>query len=471
MDYPLFLGGKATHTAQTFEVKNKYSGEVIGRVARASTKTIEEAVSLAEASRPAMAKLSAADRREILFRCVSEIKARSEELAMMMTAEVGKTIKDSRNEVARLIDTFTLAGCEAGARSGEMIAMDRVARGKDFQGMWKRVPIGVCSFIVPFNFPLNLSAHKIAPAIAVGCPFVVKPASLAPISVLLLGSILEKAGLPAGAFSILPCARNEADLFSSDPRFKLLSFTGSPAVGWELKRRAGKMKVVLELGGNAACVVAKDADLALAAGRIVVGAFAQSGQSCISVQRVLAEGEIYDAMKEKILQGVRALKVGDPKDATTDIGPLIDEKEALRLEKWIGEAVGRGAKIVLGGERRGAILTPTILEKVPSDLPLSCEEAFGPVLLLDRVGSFDEGLRRVNDSKFGLQAGVFTSNLENASRAFDELEVGGVLVNEVPTFRVDQMPYGGVKDSGQGREGVTFAMEDMTEIRLLAIKR
>jgi acyl-CoA reductase-like NAD-dependent aldehyde dehydrogenase len=337
--------------------------------------------------------------------------------------------------------------------------------------MWKRVPVGPCSFISPFNFPLNLAAHKIAPALAVGCPFVMKPASRTPLGALIIGEVLAETDLPAGAFSILPAHREGADLFTTDDRLKLLSFTGSPDVGWDLKARAGKKKVVLELGGNAAVIIDKDADLDDAAERTVFGAFYQSGQSCIGVQRIIVHADVYDAFKARLVAKTRALVAGNPSDEATFIGPMIDVREAERLDGWIAEARAAGATLLCGGGRSGAMLDATLLEGVPRSTKLYTEEAFGPVAFFSTFTDFDAALAEVNDSKFGLQAGVFTRDLFKMMKAWDRLEVGGVVINDVPSYRVDNMPYGGVKDSGLGREGIRFAMEDMTEIRNLVIRR
>jgi acyl-CoA reductase-like NAD-dependent aldehyde dehydrogenase len=336
--------------------------------------------------------------------------------------------------------------------------------------MVKRVPIGPCSFISPFNFPLNLAAHKVAPAIAAGCPFVLKPASRTPIGAIIIGEVLAETDLPKGAFSILPCHREGADLFTTDERFKLLSFTGSPDVGWDLKARAGKKPVILELGGNAAVIVDEDADLNDAVERIVFGAFYQSGQSCIGVQRILIHDAIYDELKTRLVEKTAALKMGDPKDEDTFIGPVISEGEATRLENWINEAVDAGATLLVGGKRNGAMLEATLLENAPKGTNIVEEEAFGPVAVISRFSDFDDALNTVNDSKFGLQAGIFTRDLYKAQKAWDELEVGGVVIGDVPSWRVDNMPYGGVKDSGLGREGIRWAINDMTEERLLVIR-
>jgi acyl-CoA reductase-like NAD-dependent aldehyde dehydrogenase len=402
---------------------------------------------------------------------VDRFKERAEELAYALCIEAGKPIKDSRGEVSRLIDTFRIAAEESVRMTGEIQPLDISPRARGYQGMWKRVPIGPCSFISPFNFPLNLAAHKIAPAIAVGCPFVMKPASRTPLGAIIMGEVLAETDLPKGAFSILPASRDGADLFTTDDRLKLLSFTGSPDVGWDLKARAGKKKVVLELGGNAAVIIDADADLEDAVERTVFGAFYQSGQSCIGVQRILVHADVYDAFRDKLVAKTKTLIAGDPHDENTFVGPMIDVKEATRLDGWIQEAVAKGATLLSGGKRDGAMLEATLLENVARDTKLNIEEAFGPAAFLIRFTNFEEALDIVNDSKFGLQAGIFTRDLFKTLDAWDRLDVGGVVINDVPSYRVDNMPYGGVKDSGLGREGIRFAMEDMTEIRNLVIRR
>jgi len=348
--------------------------------------------------------------------------------------------------------------------------LDRTARSAGYTGMWKRTPIGPCSFISPFNFPLNLAAHKVAPALAVGCPFVLKPASLTPIGALIIGEVLAETDLPEGAFSILPCRRDGAALFTEDDRLKLLSFTGSPGVGWDLKSKAGKKKVILELGGNAACLVDADTDLDDAVERIIFGAFYQSGQSCISVQRIIVHSSIYSEFRERFVAATKALKMGDPKDEDTFIGPMISEGEASRLHGWVEAAAAGGAKVLCGGRREGLMLEATVLEDVPVDADVTCEEAFGPVAVLSRFDDFDAALAQINDSQFGLQAGIFTRDIHKAHRAWNTLDVGGVVIGDVPSWRVDHMPYGGVKESGLGREGVRFAIEDMSEIRLMVLR-
>ena len=335
--------------------------------------------------------------------------------------------------------------------------------------MWRRVPVGPVSLITPFNFPLNLVAHKVAPAIAAGCPFVLKPSPRTPLGALLIGEVLAETALPPGAFSVLPCRNEDADPFVTDPRLKLLSFTGG-RIGWELRARAGKKKVVLELGGNAACVVCADADIDDAVARLVFGAFYQSGQSCISVQRILVQDSVYDTLRDKLVAATRLLKTGDPRAEDTFVGPLIHPNEAMRVDAWISEAIMAGGRLLCGGQRDGACITPALLEDVPAHCKVVADEVFAPVAVLSRFSTFEEAIAQVNQSAYGLQAGVFTRDLYRAQQAWDDLDVGGVVIGDVPSWRVDHMPYGGVKDSGLGREGVRFAMEDMTEIRLMVIR-
>jgi acyl-CoA reductase-like NAD-dependent aldehyde dehydrogenase len=468
--YPYYLANTPVQANADLEVTNKYTGEVATRVALADAKVIDHAIAKAVQATEPMRTMPAFERQAVLNHCVGRFTERFDELAESLCIEAGKPIKDARGEVTRLIDTFRIAAEESTRIVGEVIPLDVTPRAKGYSGMWKRVPIGPCSFITPFNFPLNLAAHKIAPALAVGCPFVLKPASATPLGAIIIGEVLAETDLPAGAFSILPCHREGADLFTTDERLKLLSFTGSDVVGWNLKARAGKKRVVMELGGNAACIVDADADIDDAVQRIVFGAFYQSGQSCISVQRILIHESIYDAVKAKLADATKKLKAGDPADESTFIGPMISEKEAQRLDEWIQSAVKAGAKLLCGGKRDRALLEATLLEDVPADQPVCAREAFGPVAVLSRFRDFDAVLVEVNDSTFGLQAGLFTRDLYKAHKAWDTLEVGGVIIGDVPSWRVDNMPYGGVKDSGLGREGIRFAIEDMTEIRLLVIR-
>ncbi len=468
--YPFYLANKPEAPNQDLEVTDKYTGEVACRVAMAGAAEIDRAIGkTVEAAEP-MRQMAPYERQAVLQHCVNRFQERFDELSMALCIEAGKPIKDSRGEVSRLIDTFRVAAEESVRVTGEVMNLEISARARGYTGMFKPVPIGPCSFISPFNFPLNLAAHKVAPALAVGCPFVLKPASRTPIGALVIAEVLAEADLPEGAFSVLPCRRDGADLFTTDDRLKLLSFTGSPGVGWDLKARAGKKKVVLELGGNAACIVDADADLDDAVGRLMIGAFYQSGQSCIGVQRIVIHSSIYEELRDRLVEAAGKLIAGDPKQEETFIGPMISVGEAERLHGWVNDAVAAGGKLLCGGQRDGAMLEATLLEDVPAEQSVCAEEAFGPVAVLSRFDDFDEALHEVNRSKFGLQAGVFTRDLYKMQRAWDVLEVGGVVIGDVPSWRVDNMPYGGVKDSGLGREGIRFAMQDMTEPRLLVIR-
>ena len=468
--YPYFLANKAVFANTHLAVTNKYTQEVATKVALADATVIDQAIAAAKAAQPALNKMPAYKRQQILEHCVMRFKERFDELAYALCIEAGKPIKDARGEVTRLIDTFKIAAEESVRISGEVIELEITERARGYSGMTKRVPIGPCSFISPFNFPLNLAAHKVAAAIAAGCAFVLKPASRTPIGAIIIGEVLAETDLPQGAFSILPCSRDGADLFTTDERFKLLSFTGSPDVGWALKAKAGKKPVVLELGGNAACVVDHDTDLNDAVERIVFGAYYQSGQSCISVQRVIVHSDIYDKFKQAYVDTVSKLIHGDPLEESTFIGPMIAESEAIRLEQWIKQSVEKGADLLCGGQRNGAMLQATILENVPDDCDVNSKEAFGPVSVISRFTDFDEALKEVDNSQFGLQAGIFTRDIYKAHKAWNQLEVGGVVIGDVPSWRVDNMPYGGVKESGLGREGIRYAIEDMTEIRLMVLR-
>lgn len=469
--YPYYLGNRPETPNTDLDVIDKYSGEVATRVALADEKAIDRAIGLAVDATEPMYRMPAWKRQEVLEHCVTRFRERAEELAVALCIEAGKPINDSRGEVTRLIETFKIAAEESVRMPGEYLELDRSPRTTGYSSFTKRVPIGPCSFISPFNFPLNLAAHKVAPALAAGCPFILKPASLTPIGALIIGETLAETDLPPGAFSILPCRRDGARLFTEDDRLKLLSFTGSPEVGWALKSKAGKKPVVLELGGNAACLVDSDADLDDAVQRIVFGAFYQSGQSCVGVQRILVHEAVYDTFRDKLVAATMALKAGDPRNEETFVGPLIAEKEAIRLEEWIQSAVKRDGRVLCGGKRKGALLEATLLENVPPEENICTKEAFGPVAVLSRFSDYEQALKEINNSSFGLQAGIFTRDLYRAQMAWDILEVGGVIIGDVPSWRADQMPYGGVKDSGLGREGIRYAIEDMTEIRLMVVRK
>lgn len=468
--YPYYLANRPQTSKSMLAVRDKYSGKVATRVAVPDGRAVEKAIAAAVKAATPMRRFKPWARQAVLQHCARRFAERRDELAEALCIEAGKPIKDAAGEVTRLVETFRIAAEEAVRIDGETITLELASRLDGYHGYTRRVPIGPVACITPFNFPLNLVAHKVAPAIAAGCPFVLKPAEKTPIGALIIGEVLAETDLPAGAFSILTLDGEHATPLVEDERFKLLSFTGGQ-VGWQLKARAGRKKVVLELGGNAACIV--DADqgphLKRVVERLVFGAFYQSGQSCIGVQRIYAHDDVYDALKRRLVAATRKLVAGDPKKKETFIGPMIDEAAATRLQEWIEEARGAGGKLLCGGKRRGNMLEATLMENVPGDARLSCQEAFGPVALLSRYGTFEDALARVNDSDYGLQAGIFTDSLDHAMRAWGELEQGGVIVNDIPSFRVDNMPYGGVKLSGFGREGIRSAIADMTEPRLMVM--
>jgi len=468
---PLWLANRAVHTGTALPVRDAWSGETIAEVAQAGPDEIERAIAAAYAARPAMAALPAWRRRDALEHLLARVREHAESLAQTITAEGGKPIAAARSEVARAQATLREAAAEAGRLDGQTLDLDRDAATRGWRGFTRRVPAGVASLITPFNFPLNLVLHKLAPALAAGCPVLLKPAPATPLTALKLGEWLAECDLPEGAFSILPCANTNAAPFVEDARIAVLSFTGG-LVGWELKARAGKKRVVLELGGNAACIVDADpgAPLDHVVSRIVSGAYGQAGQSCISVQRLIVHRAVLPALRDKLVDAVRALPQGDPRDPRTVVGPMISAAAADRLESSIASAIAAGATALVRGARSDAcpsLLGPTLLDNVPRDHPLYREEAFGPVLLLEAAVDFDHALERANDSRFGLQCGVFTARTDHAMRAWDTLEVGGVVIGDVPTVRVDRMPYGGVKDSGLGREGPAWAIDDFSELRLM----
>ena len=480
--YPLYLAGEPISPNTDLEVPDRHTGETAFRVPLVGPDGIERAIAAAEGAAPATAAVPAYRRAEVLTGCVERFKERFDELAMALCVEAGKPIVDSEGEVTRLIETFSVAAGEATRVGGEVIEMEISRRTEGYRAMTKRVPIGPCAFITPFNFPLNLVAHKVAPAIACGCPFVLKPADKTPVGALIMAEIIAEASaevgsdmgtgtaLPQGSFSVICCDVEHAGPLTSDQRLRLLSFTGSDIVGKKLASQAGIKRIVLELGGNAACVVDEGVDLDECAGRIIHGGYYQSGQSCVSVQRIIAHERIYDGLRDRLRAGVAELKSGDPKDRGVKIGPMIDEAAAERVESWIAEATGAEARVLAGGTRKGAMMEATLIENVPRDAKLCREEIFGPVTVLSKFSSYVDALAEVNDSRFGLQAGVFTNDLRRAHKAWDTLDVGGVIINDVPSFRADHMPYGGVKQSGLGREGVRYAIADMTEERLMVIR-
>ncbi|WP_277561255.1 aldehyde dehydrogenase family protein [Acinetobacter beijerinckii] len=472
VDYPLYVAGKAVKTGQWLEVHDKYRNSVYARVALADAKVLEKAIAASVSAEAEMAALKPFQKQKILLHCVKRFNELRNELTEILIAEGGKPRGAASAEVERLINTFQLAAdAVTQLDDGRMIPLAVTPAASRYRGMVKHVPIGAVSLISPFNFPLNLVAHKIAPAIAAGCPFVLKPASLTPISALKIAEVLAETDLPKGSWSILPCDRQAADILVTDDRFKLLSFTGSDQVGWDMKARAGRKKVTLELGGNAAVLI--DADTVIddaIIDRLIGAAYGHAGQICISVQRILVHADLYAEVKKKLLAKLKKLKVDDPALSTTIVGPMIKEAEAVRLKKWIDKAEKKGAKILIGGNLDGVFLDPTLLENVDAKLEIYKDEAFGPIAILEKFKKFEQGIATINQSRFGLQAGIYTQNLNHMLYAWDHLHVGGVIINDVPTFRVDNMPYGGVKDSGLGREGIHSAIRDMQEERLLAIK-
>ncbi len=471
-EFPFCLAGQPRTTAEPLDVTNPFDGSIVGRTWLAGEADLEAAAAAAVDAAPAIRALAAHERAAILRAASVELKARREEIGRTLAGEAGKPIRDATTEVDRASMTFEVAAEEARRLGGEMIPMDLAPHGAGRLAFVRRFPIGPVAAISPFNFPLNLSAHKIAPAIAAGNPIVLKPATKTPLSALYLGEIVTRAGLPAGGISVLPMARQTGDRLVTDPRFKLLTFTGSSAVGWKMRERAGKKKVILELGGNAGVIVDESANVEFAAKRIATGGFAFAGQSCISVQRVFVHDAVFDRFAARLVQLVEAMKVGDPLDPANDLGPMIEESEAERIDAWVKEAVAAGARVLTGGKRLGgALFAPTVLTDVPIDAKVCAQEVFAPLVGLFRFSDFEQALREVNRSTYGLQAGVFTADLERSLRAWDVLEAGGIIVNDVPTWRIDHMPYGGVKDSGVGREGPRYTIEEMTEPKLLVINR
>ncbi|XRQ12512.1 aldehyde dehydrogenase family protein [Actinomadura welshii] len=464
---PFWLAGRPETGDGELTVTNPYDGRVVGTAAVPTPAQVEEAVAAADALRRDAAALPLHVRADALAHVSARIAERREEIARLITGENGKPLLWARGEVARAISTFRFAGEEARRFGGTVQRLDTDAAAEGRMAYVTRVPKGPVLGISPFNFPLNLAAHKIAPAIAAGTPIVLKPAPATPLSALLLGELLAETDLPAGMFSILPVPNDRAPALVDDPRLPIVSFTGSVPVGWAIREQAPRKHVTLELGGNGAAVVLPDADLGWAAERIGLFSNYQAGQSCIAVQRVYVDRSVYDEFLPRLVDTVAALVTGDPWDDKTQVGPLVSVEAAERVESWVDEAVDAGAKVLTGGTREGAAYAPTVLADVPADAKVAREEVFGPVMIVQPVDGVDEAFDLVNDSKFGLQAGVFTRSLDIAFRAHRELDVGGVVIGDVPSYRADQMPYGGVKDSGVGREGLRSAMADYTEEKVM----
>lgn len=466
---PFWLAGRPETGGGELTVTNPYDGRVVGTAAVPTPAQVEEAVAAADAVRKRAAALPLHVRAEALAHVSARLAERAEEVARLITGENGKPLLWARGEVTRAISTFRFAAEEARRFSATTQRLDTDPAAEGRMAYITRVPKGPVLGISPFNFPLNLAAHKIAPAIAAGTPIVLKPAPATPLSALLLGELLAETGLPAGMFSVLPVPNDRASALVDDPRLPIVSFTGSVPVGWAINDQVPRKHVTLELGGNGAAVVLPDADLDWAAERIGLFSNYQAGQSCIAVQRVYVDRSVYEEFVPKLVERVGALVTGDPWDDKTQVGPLVSQDAAERVESWVDEAVAAGAKVLVGGTREGATYAPTVLAGVPADAKVAREEVFGPVMLVQPVDGVDEAFALVNDSKFGLQAGVFTRNLDIAFRAHRELDVGGVVIGDVPSYRADQMPYGGVKDSGVGREGLRSAMADYTEEKVMIL--
>lgn len=471
MEYKLFLEGQWQQGGPPQEVKNKYTGATLASVATARREDVELAIAAAKKAAPVMAELPAHRRSELLVRTAHLLRERKEDLARTIAAEAGKALKYARIEVDRAVTTFTLAGEEARRLHGETIALDAVPAGEGYFGFWLRRPMGVVAAITPFNFPLNLVAHKVAPALAAGNTLVLKPANTTPLTAVKLCEILQEAGVPAGAVNlIVGSGATVGEWLVADPRVDKVTFTGSPAVGRRLTEIAGIKKITLELGNTSPVIIAPDADLDLVAKRCAVGAYYNSGQVCISVQRIYAQQEIYSPFTERFIKASEAMVVGDPLDERVDVGPMIDVKEAERIESWVQEAQRGGAKVLTGGKREGAIYRPTVLTGVQPEMKVVAEEAFAPIAAVIACDDFEESLRQAESTAFGLQAGVFTRDIGRVLQAIKRLNFGGVIINDTPAFRADHMPYGGNRQSGLGREGVRFAMEEMTNIQMVAIR-
>jgi acyl-CoA reductase-like NAD-dependent aldehyde dehydrogenase len=466
----VFLDGKWLHSGEPFDVLAPHDPTVVvGSAFRATAAHAEAAVQASQRAFEITRKLPSYERQLVLRQIAEGIRARREEFARLLALEAGKPIRTARVEVDRAIFTFAVAADESLRIGGEWLPLDWQPSTVGRSAIIRRFALGPILAITPFNFPLNLVAHKVAPAIAAGCTIVLKPAPQTPLTSLLLAEVVEASGLPQGAFNVLPLSNPDAERLVSDDRLKMLSFTGSGAVGWMLKAKAGKKKVALELGGNAAVIVYSDWDLDDAVKRCIQGGFAYSGQACISVQRIFVQQRVEEQFLAKLVDGVKKLKVGDPLDESTDVGPMINEDAARRAAAWIDEATASGAKVVTGGKRRGPFLEPTVLTHTKPDMKVSCQEVFAPVVNVEPYDEFDDAIRRVNASPYGLQAGVFTRDAKLLFRAFEELEVGGVIAGDSSSFRIDHMPYGGVKESGIGREGLRYAIEEMTEPRILVL--
>ncbi len=465
--YEIYLGGDFITTDQELPVENPYTGELFATTYLASAAELEKAIRKAESIRTQLSEMPSYQVSEALYQISGNLKMNREKLAKVLSMESGKPMRYALGEIDRATQTFLIAAEECKRIQGEYLSLDWTPAGKGKEAWVKYFPVGLIAGISPFNFPMNLAVHKIAPALASGNPIILKPARSTPLSVLELARIIDQTTFPKGALSILPMDRESGNQLVTDNRFNMLTFTGSPEVGWKMKTDAGKKKVVLELGGNAGVIVAQSASIEKAVERCLMGGFAYSGQVCIHVQRIYVHKNLFNDFKERFIKRVDQLKVGDPLDPSTDISIMIDEENAERVSKWVGEAVQAGGKILTGGKKEGSYFQPTVITGTKNEMKVCSHEIFGPVVTLEPFDSFQQALDEVNNSRYGLQAGVFTNSITEMNQAFNQLQVGGVIINDVPTFRVDHMPYGGIKDSGLGREGVRYAIHEMLEPRLL----
>jgi acyl-CoA reductase-like NAD-dependent aldehyde dehydrogenase len=464
-----FIDGRWMEDGDVVDIRSPFDGSVVGRVTQGRREHAEAAIAAAVKAFGTTRRLPAFERQRVLRQISAAMHDRKEEFARTLSLESGKPIKAARTEVERAIFTFNVAAEESTRIYGEFLPLDWQEFTAGRWGIVRRFPLGPIAGITPFNFPINLVAHKVAPAIAAGCPMVLKPAPQTPLCSLLLAECVQQAGWPDGGLNVVPLSNEDASLLVTDERIKLISFTGSVPVGWDIKRRAGKKKVVLELGGNAGVIVHSDADLEYAADRCVAGGFGYAGQTCISVQRIYVEQSVYGKFTDLLVERVKKLKVGDPLDESVDVGPVIREIDATRIVNWVDEAVHHGAHLLCGGHRKGSLVEPTVLTNTKADMRVNRQEVFGPVVTVEPYKNFDEALRLINASSFGLQAGLFTRDAKLLFQAYEEIEVGGLIAGDVPSFRIDHMPYGGIKDSGLGREGLRYAIEEMTEPKLLVM--
>jgi glyceraldehyde-3-phosphate dehydrogenase (NADP+) len=468
--YKLFAGGEWIEGSEELEVLNPYDGSLVGTVSLGSAAELTGAMDAAHAAFPVLKAWPSYKKAAAMERVVDGLKARKAEIAGIITREAGKPIRDSEREVERTITTFKVALEESKRLEGSLVPLDIMEGSEGRFGLIKRFPVGPVFGISPFNFPLNLVAHKVAPAMACSNPIILKPASKTPITALILAEIIDAAGWPAGGVNVVPCRAADAEALLDDERLKKLTFTGSPAVGWRLKAKSGLKRVTLELGGNAGAVVTEDSDIAEAARRCTTGAFAYAGQVCISVQRIYVHKSVFDEFKTLFIKECAALKLGDPLDPATDVGPMIDSKSIERTKEWVAEAIKDGAELLIGGEPEGNLFPPTVLTGTTRSMKVCTEELFAPVVTLETYDGFEEVIDTVNSGHYGLQAGIFTHDITRALYAFETLDVGGVIINDVPSYRSDNMPYGGVKMSGFGREGIKYAIEEMTELKVLVLK-